>query len=133
MLELYPEIKLVHVTAVIASGGIFLLRGIAVNWGGRWGMITPIRYLSYTIDVVLLSAGLALFAILPTAVFSNGWLTFKLILIVVYIGLGTLALRRGSTANIRRSCFVAALAIYAWVYGVARMHDPLGPAGLLQT
>ncbi len=133
MLEYYPEIKLVHVTAMIASGGLFLLRGIAVNWGGRWGMIAPIRYLSYTIDIVLLSAGLALLAMLPAAVFSNGWLAFKLILLVVYIGLGTLALRRGSTANIRRSCFVAAIAVYLWVYAIARTHDPLGPASLLAT
>ena len=127
MLELYPEIKLVHVTAAIASGTLFLLRGTAVNWGGSWGMIAPIRYLSYTIDIVLLTAALLLLAILPSAVFSNGWLWLKLALLVAYIGLGTLALKRGRTAGIRRGCFVAAVAIYLCVYFIARTHDPLGP------
>ena len=133
MLELYPEIKLVHVTAVIASGALFLLRGTAVNWGGGWGMIAPIRYLSYTIDIVLLTAALLLLAILPAAAFSNGWLWLKLTLLVGYIGLGTLALRRGRTAGIRRGCFVAAIAIYTCMYFIARTHDPLGPLRYLLT
>lgn len=131
MLELYPEIKLVHVTAVIASGALFLLRGTAVNWGGSWGMIAPIRYLSYTIDSVLLTAASLLLAILPAAAFSNGWLWLKLTLLVVYIVLGTLALKRGRTAGIRRGCFVAAIAIYTCMYFIARTHDPLGPVRFL--
>ena len=127
MLEFYPEIKLVHVTAAIASGALFLLRGTAVNWGGSWGMIAPVRYLSYTIDIVLLTAALLLLTILPSSVYSNGWLWLKLTLLVVYIGLGTLALKRGRTVKIRRGCFVAAIAIYTCVYFIARTHDPLGP------
>ena len=127
MLEFYPEITLVHMTAAIASGVLVLLRGAAVNWGGSWGMIAPIRYLSYTIDIVLLSAALLLLAILPYSVYSNGWLWLKLTLLVIYIGFGTLALKRGRTANIRRGCFVAAIAIYLGVYFIARTHDPLGP------
>ena len=127
MLEWYPEIKLVHVTAAITSGTLFLLRGTAVSLGSSWGMIAPIRYLSYTIDIVLLTAALLLLAILPPAIYSNGWLWAKLTLLVVYIGFGTLALKRGRTAAIRRACFVAAIAIYLCVYFIARTHDPLGP------
>lgn len=131
MLEFYPEIRLVHVTAAIASGALFLCRGIAANWGGRWSMVAPVRYLSYSIDIVLLAAGLMLFSMLPPAVFGNGWLAVKLTLLVVYIGLGTLALKRGRTVRIRRGCFVAAIAVYSFVYLVARAHDPLGPVRLL--
>ena len=127
MLEWYPEIKLVHVTAAITSGTLFLLRGTAISLGSSWGMIAPIRYLSYTIDIVLLTAALLLLAILPPAIYSNGWLWAKLTLLVVYIGFGTLALKRGRTAAIRRACFVAAIAIYLCVYFIARTHDPLGP------
>jgi uncharacterized membrane protein SirB2 len=127
MLEFYPAIKLVHVTAVLASGTLFLLRGTAVNWSGTWGMIAPIRYLSYTIDIVLLAAALLLLAILPPAVYGNGWLALKLTLLVVYIVLGTLALKRGRTATIRRGCFFAAVAVYIYMFFIARTHDPLGP------
>ena len=131
LVELYPEIKLVHVTAVLASGALFVLRGTAVNWGGSWGMIAPIRYLSYAIDIVLLTAALSLLAILPSAVYSNGWLWLKLILLCAYIGLGTLAIKRGRTVVIRRGCFIAAIAIYMCMYIVARTHDPLGPVKAL--
>jgi uncharacterized membrane protein SirB2 len=127
MLEWYPEIKLVHVTAAIVSGTLFVLRGAAVNWSGSWGMIAPIRYLSYSIDIVLLTAALMLLAILPSAVYSNGWLWLKLALLVAYIGLGTLALRRGRTIRSRRGYFIAAMAVYLCVYFIARTHDPFGP------
>ena len=127
LVELYPEMKLIHVTAALASGVLFLLRGTAVNWGGSWGMIAPIRYLSYAIDIVLLTAAILLLAILPSAVYSNGWLWLKLTLLIAYIGLGSLALRRGRTVGIRRGCFVAAVAVYTCMYFIARTHDPLGP------
>lgn len=131
MLEFYPAIKLVHVTAAITSGAFFLLRGVAANLGSRWSLIAPVRYLSYSIDIVLLIAGLLLLSILPSAVFGNGWLALKLALLVVYIVLGTLALKRGRTARIRQVCLVAAMAVYGCVYLIARTHDPLGPARLL--
>ena len=127
MFEFYPEIKLLHVIAAIASGSLFLFRGAVVNWGSNWGMIAPIRYLSYAIDIVLLTAALLLLAILPSAVYSNGWLWLKLALIVAYIGLGTLALKRGRTVAIKRVSFVAAIVAYLCIYVIARTHDPLGP------
>lgn len=127
MIEFYPQIKLVHVAAVLLSGGLFALRGLAVGSGTRWGMATPVRYLSYSIDIVLLAAALMLVAILPGAVFANGWLWVKLALLVVYIGLGTLALKRGRTPRVRTATFVAALLVYASMFAVARAHHPLGP------
>ena len=51
--------------------------------------------------------------------------------IVVYIVLGSLALKRGRTVSIRRGCFVAAIAVFLFVYVIARTHDPLGPLRLL--
>ena len=38
-------------------------------------MAAPVRYLSYAIDTVLLTAALMLLTILPGAMFANGWLT----------------------------------------------------------
>ena len=131
MLEFYPEIKLVHVTAAIVSGSLFLLRGTLMSWGSGWGMIAPVRYLSYSIDIVLLTAAILLLTILPAAVYGNGWLWLKLMLLVFYIGLGTLALKRGRTAAIRRGCFAGAIALYACIYFIARTHDPLGPIRIL--
>lgn len=133
MIEFYPQIKLVHVAAVLMSGGLFLLRGLAVQAGMRWGMVTPVRFLSYGIDIVLLSAALMLLAVLPPALFANGWLWAKLTLLLVYVGLGTFALKRGRTPSVRLSCFLAALLVYGAMYTIARSHDPLGIARHLVT
>ena len=126
MIEFYAQIKWVHILAVLASGGLFALRGALTLAGSRWGMVAPVRYLSYSIDTVLLTAALMLLTILPGAMFANGWLTAKLVLLVVYVGLGSFALKRGRTPRQRRVCYVAALSVYAFMIGIARMHHPLG-------
>lgn len=131
MIEFYPQIKWVHVAAVLASGTIFLLRGLAVQGNARWPMTAPVRYLSYSIDTVLLTAALMLLTILPGAVYANGWLTVKLTLLVVYVVLGTIALKRGRTRNVRLVSFVAALAVYGSIIAIARLHHPLGPLWVL--
>ena len=127
MIEFYPQIKLVHVAAAVLSGGLFLLRGLAVQGLGNWGMATPVRYLSYGIDIVLLSAALMLVAIVPSAVFANGWLWVKLVLLVAYIGVASFALKRGRTPRVRLVCYVSALLLFAALFAVARAHHPLGP------
>ena len=132
MTELYPQIKLIHVVAVIVSGSLFLLRGLAVQGGFAWGMAAPVRFLSYAVDIVLLTAAFMLLAILPSALFANGWLLAKLALLIVYVGLGTFALRRGRTARVRLVCFIGALLVYGCMFTIARAHDPLGPMRLLQ-
>ncbi|ANO52551.1 hypothetical protein BA177_16385 [Woeseia oceani] len=132
MMEFYPDIKFVHVTAVLASGTIFLLRGVALQTGGKWAMAAPMRYLSYSVDTVLLTAALMLLTILPSALYVNGWLLLKISLLVVYVSLGTFALKRGRTARTRLMCFVSALFVYACMYMIARTHDPFGPVHYFQ-
>lgn len=126
MIEFYPQIKAVHIAMVLASGLLFALRGASVLAGMHWPMRLPVKLLSYTIDTTLLTAALMLFTILPHAMFSNGWLTAKLLLLVVYIGLGTLALKRGRTRRARAITYVAALCVFGLIISIARTHHPLG-------
>jgi uncharacterized membrane protein SirB2 len=126
MIELYPQIKLVHIVAVLASGSLFLLRGLAINLGGAWAMSAPLRYLSYAIDTVLLTAALMLATVLHQYPFVHGWLTVKVALLVAYIGLGTFALKRGRTRAQRIVCWLAAVLVYGLIISVARAHHPLG-------
>lgn len=126
MIELYPEIRWVHIAAVLTSGALFALRGVAMLAGARWHMSAPLRYLSYTIDTVLLTAALMLATILHQYPFVNGWLTVKVLLLVVYVVLGSYALKRGSTRVVRAVTYIAALLVYALIISVARAHDPRG-------
>ena len=127
LMAFYPQIKWVHVAAISASGSLFALRGALVQAGRPgWAMAAPVRYLSYTIDTVLLTAALMLLTILPGAMFANGWLAVKLVLVGVYVVLGTFALKRGRTPRLRATCFVAALLVFATIIGIALAHHPLG-------
>jgi uncharacterized membrane protein SirB2 len=127
VLAFYAQIKAVHVAAVILSGMLFATRGVLVQVGRvRWAMFAPVRYASYGIDTVLLTAALMLATALPSALFANHWLTLKIALVVLYIGLGTAALRRAGTPRARAVCFAAALAVYVLIIGIAHAHHPLG-------
>ena len=126
MIEFYPQVKLVHIVAVLASGGLFLVRGALVQLGAQWAMAAPLRYLSYAIDTVLLTAALMLVTMLHQYPFVQSWLTVKVVLLVGYIVLGSLALKRGRTRAMRIVCYVAALLVFGYIYSVARAHHPLG-------
>ena len=127
MIAFYPQIKWLHIAMVLCSGSLFLLRGLLVQ-AGRPGiaMAAPVRYLSYAIDTTLLTAALMLLTILPHGMFANGWLATKLVLILVYVVLGTIALKRGRTARARTVAYLSALLVFAFVLGIARAHQPLG-------
>jgi uncharacterized membrane protein SirB2 len=131
MIEYYLEIKTVHVYSALASGGLFLLRGLAVQLGAPWAMAAPLRYLSYAIDTVLLTAALMLATILRQYPFVHAWLTAKVVLLVVYVVLGSFALKRGRTKAVRAACWIGALLVFATIYRIARTHDPLGPLRFL--
>src|SRR4029453_7483399 len=122
MLEFYPQIKAVHIAAVAASGLLFLLRGAAVQVGASWAMAAPLRYLSYTIDTVLLTAALMLATIIHQFPFVQGWLTAKVLLLVVYVVLGSFALKRGRTRAVRTACWIAALLVFWFIFSIPRLH-----------
>lgn len=125
MIEFYPQIKLVHIAAIVCSGALFFLRGSSALAGLRWPMAAPVRYLSYTIDTVLLTAAMMLLTILPGALFANGWLLVKVVLVATYVVLGVLAMRSRRTST-RVVLFALALLTYTQIYFIARAHHPLG-------
>jgi uncharacterized membrane protein SirB2 len=126
MIEYYPEIKLVHVGAVIASGSLFAIRGTLMLARSSLANHAALRYLSYAIDTTLLTAALMLTTILHQYPFVQGWLTMKVVLLVVYIVLGSLALKRARTRRAQVGSFFAALAVFLFIVCVARAHHPLG-------
>lgn len=126
MIEFYPQIKAVHVGCVVASGTLFALRGALLLAGRSWANHALPRYLSYAIDTALLTAALMLSTLLRQYPFAHGWLTVKVLLLVAYVVLGSLALKRARTTRGRALAYVAALATYVLIVSVARAHHPLG-------
>lgn len=130
--EAYPALKQTHVTLVLASGALFALRGGAVLARAAWPMRKPWRRLSVAIDTLLLAAGVSLWTLLSLDPLRDTWLGTKLVLLVAYIVLGSLALKRGRTPAVRAASYVAALATFAFMVGVAVMHQPWGLLALLR-
>jgi uncharacterized membrane protein SirB2 len=126
VIEFYPEIRLVHIAAVLASGGIFLLRGLAGTAGAGSLPGVLLRYLGYTADTVLLTAALMLMTIVQQYPFVHGWLTVKVVLLLVYLGLGVAAFSVARTSTMRLWLWIAGLAVFGFIYSVARAHHPLG-------
>jgi uncharacterized membrane protein SirB2 len=126
MIEFYPQVKWVHVCMVIASGSLFAIRGAGMLMGSSLGMSTPVRYLSYAIDTTLFTAALMLATMLHQYPFVHGWLTAKVILLIAYILLGSYALKRGATKQIRAIYLIAALLIYLLIAAIALTRGSLG-------
>jgi len=127
MEDFYPQIRATHIGSVIASGSLFALRGAALNlFGATWPRALPARLLSWTIDTVLLTAALMLMTIVQQYPFADAWLTVKVVLLVVYIGLGAVALNPGRERKLRLAALAAAVTVFLFIVTVARAHDPLG-------
>ena len=128
----YPQILFVHVTVVLLSGGLFLTRAVAGNvFGAPWIMAAPLRYFSYTIDTMLLTAALMLMTITHQYPLAENWLTAKVSLLVVYVLLGSFALKRGRSQPVRLLCSTAAVGVFLFMISIAVAHDPLGVFALI--
>ena len=112
-------------TAAALSLGLFVLRGAWMLLESplreaRWTRVVP-----HVIDTLFLATGIWLALRIGQYPFVQPWLTAKVLGLVAYIILGSIALKRGRTRAIRAVAFVAALAVFAYIVGVARARHPL--------
>lgn len=122
----YSLLKLAHIGLVLVSGGLFALRGALLLAGQSWAMARPWRLLTYGIDTLLLTAGVTLWVLLSLNPVASPWLGVKLLLLVLYIVLGSLALKRARAPAARRASYAGALMVYLFMVSVALSHHPLG-------
>ena len=127
---MYLTLKYVHVACVLASGAGFFLRGLFMLAERPPGDSVWMRIFPHLVDTVLLGSAIALAVISSQYPFAQNWLTAKLIGLVVYIGCGMMALKRGKSRATRAAFFVAALLVYAYIVSVALTRNPLGVLAL---
>lgn len=123
---LYPALRHLHISCVGASVALFVARALGVTAMQAWPMRPFWRRLSVAIDVHLLMAGASLWALLGYHPLQQSWLGVKLVLLVVYIVLGSFALKRGRTRGQRAVFFAAALAVVLNMVGIALARHPAG-------
>jgi uncharacterized membrane protein SirB2 len=122
----YLLIKTVHQTAVALSVAGFFARGVGALGGAVWVRGRLAKTLPHLIDSVLLLSALTLAWMLRLTPGSAPWLLAKIIGLLLYIGLGVVALRPGRPRAVRASAWVAALLTFGWIVSVALTKNPLG-------
>lgn len=126
LLDHYMTLRNSHIGLVSASGALFAVRGLGVLAGATWPMAAWVRRLSVAIDVLLLAAGLTLWTMLGLNPAREHWLGTKLVLLLLYIVLCSLALKRGRTRRHKALFFVLALVLFGFMVTVALKHSPAG-------
>ncbi|MGJ7458761.1 SirB2 family protein [Halomonas sp. MA07-2] len=125
MLEHYVLIKHLHITTAILSILFFMLRAWWSVRGSPWLQRRWVKVLPHVIDTLLLTLGVLLMVMLSMWPQQHPWLAAKLIALLVYIGLGTLAIKRGRSPAVRGVAALAAVAAFAYMLGAALHKSPL--------
>jgi uncharacterized membrane protein SirB2 len=122
-------IKIIHVTTAILSISGFVMRGVwmwrqSPNLQQRWVKILP-----HVIDTILLVSAVILAIQTQQYPVSHDWLSAKVIGLVLYIGLGMVAFRFGKTMTTKRTAFITAVLVFAYILGVAVSRNTLIVSG----
>lgn len=124
-MSIYEVIKFVHVLTAILSIGGFILRGIwminlSTKLQNNWVKVAP-----HINDTILLLS--AIFLVVLSAQYPGpiAWLNAKIVALVVYIILGTIALKRGSTKTIRTVAWCLAVLVFIYIFAVANSKTAL--------
>jgi len=121
----YIEVKSMHVASVATSYALFVLRGIWMMRGSALLQQRWVRILPHVIDTVLLGSAIVLAVITYQYPLTTSWVTAKVVALIVYIALGMVALKHGSTRGVRVAAWVAAQAVFGYIVAVAVMRQPL--------
>lgn len=122
----YPLLLKTHLALVVGSVSVFAVRGLGVLQGQGWPLSLGWRRLSVVLDSALLTAGASLWWLLQLNPLHTPWLGLKLTLLLVYIALGSMALRRASSLRARALFLAAALLCVAFMASIALARHPLG-------
>lgn len=126
MTDYYFALRQVHITCAILTITLFTFRGLLMVAGSQLHRTMILRVVPVAVDIVLLTTALMLTTVIRQYPFATGWLTMKVVLLVAYVVLGSIALRPGRARGVRMAALIAALATVAFLVTVARTHSPLG-------
>lgn len=117
-------LKSLHIGCAVISYTLFFLRGIwSLNDSNvmrqRWIRIVP-----HIVDTLLLSTAIALAYSIEQYPFIDAWLSAKFFALLLYIGLGSNALKYAKNKTVRVIFWLAAQAVFGYIVLVAINHKP---------
>lgn len=121
----YLVLKYVHVTSVVASYTLFLLRGIwmlriSPLLQQRWVKIAP-----HVNDTILLLSAVTMAVVAHRNPLVEHWLAAKIIGLLVYIVLGYTAFRLAKTRRGKVTAWILAQIVFVYIVLVALTKNPL--------
>ncbi|MDH4095887.1 MAG: SirB2 family protein [Betaproteobacteria bacterium] len=121
--EAYLCVRTLHTACAVVSIAGFAARGALMLAGSPLLQHRLVRIAPHVIDTLLLASAVWLAWFLGQVPFVHGWITAKVLALLAYIVLGTIALKRGRTKRVRGAAFAAALATAAYIVAVALTRD----------
>ena len=123
---LFDALKILHVLSAIASVGGFILRGYWMFTANASLDRRIAKTLPHIIDTILLGSAVGMLFIWHSSPFSINWLSAKIIALLLYIGLGLVALRFGKTRRVRTAFWLMAIVVAAYIFSIALTKSALG-------
>ncbi len=117
-------IKSVHVTCVALSYSLFVLRGVWMLRDSPLIQRRWVKYAPHTVDTLLLASAITLAWQLGISPLEAPWLAAKIAALLLYIGIGSVALKRGKTRRVRIVAWLTAQVVFLYIVSVAVTHDP---------
>lgn len=121
----YALVKSLHVGCAALSYAGFFARGLLMIYGARSLQARWVRVVPHVVDTLLLASAVALAVMSQQYPFFESWLTVKVIALVLYIGIGMVALRRGRTMRGRVVAWVMAQFVFFYIVAVAITRSPV--------
>jgi uncharacterized membrane protein SirB2 len=120
---MYTALKLLHVSCVTFSIALFILRWQLALYDSARPQQRWLKYLPRFNDSLLLAAAVGLMAVSGQYPWAQAWLAAKVLALLIYIGLGTLALR-ATRVCLRWGSGLAALTVALYIVSVAISKNP---------
>lgn len=121
----YAALKHLHVTTVLISYALFFLRGVWMMRGSPMLQRRWVKVLPHVNDTMLLAAGVSMAVMIAQYPFVAGWLTAKVVALILYIVIGSVAIKRGRTRGVRIGAWIAGQLVFAYIVLVAFTKSPL--------
>lgn len=118
-------IKTIHVFTALVSISGFIVRGIWMLKESPWLQKKWVKVIPHINDTVLLGSAIILAIQIQQYPVVHGWLTAKVIGLLLYIMLGMVALRFAKTKPIKTLAFLSAIIVFIYIVLVARTKNPL--------
>lgn len=116
----YNAIKHAHAGFAYLSILLFVLRFGLFSWRPVLQQVKILNIIPHIVHTGLVVAAVALSVSLQQYPITDAWLTAKLVGLLLYVGLATVAIKRGN-----KIAAILAIVVFAYIIGVAKNHSLL--------